>query len=231
MRIGIISAMPSEVRDLRNALGNCKNIKSDKFDFAVYTTQKLEIISCCSGIGKVNAAAYTQKLISEFKVDFIINPGIGGGMGSEVKICDIIIADKVIHHDLEKRFLDNYPPYVSEFRANPELVEQLKKSCVVSCYPWHIGTIVSGEQFVTSTELKNQINEAYHPMSVDMESSAVGHVCFMNSVPFAIIRCISDCADDNGAMDFDKFEKIAAEREADIILDIISKIREVDGLR
>lgn len=57
-------------------------------------------------------------------------------------------------------------------------------------------------------------------MAVDMESAAVGHCCYLNEMPFVSIRCISDNADDEGAMSFDQFEKIAAKRVADLVLEI-----------
>ena len=51
-----------------------------------------------------------------------------------------------------------------------------------------------------------------------MESSVVGHCCYLNELPFVSVRCISDNADDEGAMSFDEFEKIAAKRVAEIVL-------------
>jgi len=47
---------------------------------------------------------------------------------------------------------------------------------------------------------------------------------YRNQVPFVSVRCISDNADDEGAMSFDQFEKIAAKRVADIVLRMIETI-------
>ena len=58
------------------------------------------------------------------------------------------------------------------------------------------------------------------PYAVDMASAAVGHCCFLNKMPFVSVRCISDNADDEGAMSFDEFEKIAAKRVAEVVLDM-----------
>ena len=57
-----------------------------------------------------------------------------------------------------------------------------------------------------------------------MESSAIGHCCFLNEVPFVSVRCISDNADDDGAMSFDEFEKTAAKRVAEIVIEMIKKL-------
>jgi len=57
-----------------------------------------------------------------------------------------------------------------------------------------------------------------------MESASIGHCCFRNKIPFATIRCISDNADDEGEMSFDEFEKIAAKRNADVVLSMLEII-------
>ena len=66
--------------------------------------------------------------------------------------------------------------------------------------------------------VKAEIQQRLTPDAVDMESAAVGQCAYRNQVPFVSIRCISDNADDEGAMSFDQFEKIAAKRVADIVL-------------
>jgi adenosylhomocysteine nucleosidase len=87
-----------------------------------------------------------------------------------------------------------------------------------------VGRIVSGEAFISSNEVKNDILAKFSPYAVDMESSAIGHCAFLNKTPFVSVRCISDNADDDGAMSFDEFEKIAAKRVADIVMKMIESI-------
>ena len=80
------------------------------------------------------------------------------------------------------------------------------------------------QTFISSSEVKNAICEKFSPLAVDMETSAIGHCAFMNKMPFVSIRCISDNADDEGVMSFDEFEKIAAKRVAEVVLEMIEKI-------
>ena len=87
-----------------------------------------------------------------------------------------------------------------------------------------MGRIVSGEAFISDNNVKSEICSKFSPLAVDMESSAVGHCAFLNAVPFVSIRCISDNADDEGEMSFDEFEKIAAKRVADIVLEMTGRI-------
>ena len=45
-----------------------------------------------------------------------------------------------------------------------------------------------------------------------MEGAAVGHVCYMNKVPFAILRSISDDFKFNTSENYEEFKHLAADR-------------------
>lgn len=222
--IGIIGAMPSELADIRNVLSDSAVVRHAGFDFYINTFDGKLVVNACCGIAKVNAALCAQAMIDKFGVEAIINTGVAGGMNTAVKVCDIVVSNEVMPHDLELRFLDNYPPYNSVFKADKKLIDLACETCDEKGYARHIGRIVSGEAFISSSEVKNAICERLSPLAVDMETAAIGHCAFMNEVPFVSIRCISDNADDEGEMSFDEFEKIAAKRVAEIVLEMIKKV-------
>ena len=130
----------------------------------------------------------------------------------------------MLPHDLELRLLNDYPPYNGIFKADEKLISIACEVCKEKNIDSHIGRVVSGEAFISSSEVKNAICEKFSPLAVDMETSAIGHCAFMNKMPFVSIRCISDNADDEGVMSFDEFEKIAAKRVAEVVLEMIEKI-------
>jgi adenosylhomocysteine nucleosidase len=220
--VGIIGAMPSELVDIRKKLADPKIEKYSGFEFYINQIEGKKVINVCSGITKVNAAICTQVLIDRFSPDSIINAGIAGGMNSEVKVCDIVVSQEVIAHDVDLHFLVDYPPYCGIYKANEELINIAVKTCGSFGIKSHVGRIVSGEAFISSNEVKSEIVSRLSPYAVDMESSAIGHCAFLNDIPFVSVRCISDNADDEGAMSFDEFEKIAAKKVADIVLKMIT---------
>ena len=220
--IGIIGAMPSELHDIRETLGNSIVTTIGKFDFYKNTLNDKTIINVCCGVGKVNSAICTQMLIDHFNVDCIINTGVAGGMNDNVKVCDIVISNEVLAHDVNLTFLEKYPPYCSAFKSDTTLIDSAIKSCKKFDYNYFIGRVVSGEQFISDKTIKEDIQNRLNPYAVDMESASIGHCAYINNIPSISIRCISDNADDDGAMSFDEFEKIAAKRVADIVLDIIN---------
>ncbi len=219
--IGIIGAMPSELADIRNTLKDAEIKRISGFDFYINEVSGKKVINACCGIAKVNAALCAQVLIDNFKPDAVINAGIAGGMDSSIKVCDIVVSNEVLPHDLDLHFLKDYPPYCGIFKADEKLIQTAVNTCTKQDVKSFVGRIVSGEAFITDTAVKNGIKEKFDPFAVDMESAAVGHCAYLNEVPFVSVRCISDNADDEGAMSFDEFEKIAARRVADVVLEMV----------
>ena len=217
-KIAVIGAMPSELADIRLMLGEAEIKRISGFDFYINEYKGNKIINACCGIAKVNAALCTQVMIDNFSPDYVINAGVAGGMNTAVKVCDIVISTEVLPHDLDPHFLADYPPYCAVFKADDKIMDTAEKVCGEFSVNSFRGRIVSGEQFISDSAVKAAIQEKFAPYAVDMESAAVGHCCFLNEMPFASIRCISDNADDEGAMSFDEFEKIAAKRVAEIVL-------------
>ncbi len=216
--ISIIGAMPSELADIRKIIGGAEIKSISGFDFHSSTYKGNYIINACCGIAKVNAALCTQVMIDNFHPDCIINTGVAGGMNSNVKVCDIVISTEVLPHDLDLHFLNDYPPYCGIFKADEKLIETAEKVCTEFGINSFRGRIVSGEAFISDNEIKSAIQTNFTPYAVDMESAAVGHACYLNKIPYVSVRCISDNADDDGAISFDEFEKIAAKRVAEIVL-------------
>lgn len=216
--ISVIGAMPSELADIRRMLGDAEIKRISGFDFYINEYKGNKIVNACCGIAKVNAALCTQVMIDNFSPDYIINAGVAGGMNSAVKVCDIVISTEVLPHDLDAHFLADYPPYCAIFKANEALMNTAEKVCGEFSVNSFRGRIVSGEQFISDSAVKAAIQEKFNPYAVDMESAAVGHACYLNDMPFVSVRCISDNADNEGAMSFDEFEKIAAKRVAEIVL-------------
>lgn len=218
--IAIIGAMPSELADIRRILGETEIKRISGFEFYINEYKGKKIINACSGIAKVNAALCTQVMIDNFAPEAVINAGIAGGMNAAVKVCDIVVSSEVLPHDLDLHFLKDYPPYCGIFKADERIIAKTKELCAAGGINCFTGRIVSGEAFISSSDVKAEILARLNPYAVDMESAAVGHCCYLNETPFASVRCISDNADDEGAMSFDEFEKIAAKRVAELVLEM-----------
>ena len=147
-----------------------------------------EVIIARSGVGKVNAAACAQTLIHKFNVDSIINTGVAGGLHPDVKVGDVVISTNVTHHDVSKNQMKKLFPFQEEFIASKELIELARKACNSnsSNIQAHEGRIVSGECFVEDSKLKAKLIDEYAPHCTEMEGAAIGHVAYINDIPFLL---------------------------------------------
>ena len=216
--IGIIGAMPSELKDIQSTQQSPAGYDIAGYTFMESTHGANKIVTACCGIGKVNAAVCTQIMIDRFNVDCIINTGIAGGMKRGIKVLEIVVSTTVLPHDLDRHFLADYPPYHAEYEADADLQRLAAEVCDEMGIVHHAGKIVSGDAFVTDSAVKAKITEAHDPDAIDMETAAIGQCAWRNKVPFVSVRCISDLADDDGAMSFDEFEVRAAKRVAEIVM-------------
>lgn len=226
-RIGIIGALQVEIDLLLNAMEVKQEINYAGFPFFTGKMNGEDIMVTRCGVGKVNAAACTQLLINQFKVDYIINTGIAGSLREDVQLLDMVISSDVVHHDVRKAQMKNLFPFQEAFLANEQLVNLAKEACMGLGACYHIGRIVSGESFVDSTEVKENICKNLSAHCVEMEGSSVGHVAFINNIPFIVIRCISDFANEEAVMDYKDFEQKAGHQSAAIVLSMIRNFRNV----
>ena len=216
--IGIIGAMPSELAGIQSAQTDPVREEAAGYTFVSSNHGGKRIVTACCGIGKVNAAVCAQIMIDRFGAEVIINTGIAGGMKAGIKVLEIVISTSVLPHDLDAHFLKDYPPYHGEFEADEKLQALAAAVCKEKGIVCHAGRIVSGDAFITDSAVKGALTEAYDPYAVDMETAAIGQCAWRNGVPFVSVRCISDLADDEGAMSFDEFEHLAADRVGEIVM-------------
>lgn len=180
MKVGIIVAMDKELRQLKQL-----------FDGIDVMVQKC-------GIGKVNAALGTQRMINEFHPDVIISSGCAGGNGEEINVQDVVVSSELAYHDVYcGSAIDNSTKYgqvqgmPASFEPEPWLLQKaLNLNCGVKV---HAGLIVTGDWFVDSREKMREIVGHFpNAKAVDMESCAIAQTCYINKVPFISFRVISD---------------------------------------
>ncbi len=194
MKIAIIGAMEKEVIEYRN-IYDMKLINQEK---KLYIGKKNdnEIYLIESGIGKVNAARTTQYMIDKYDIDIVISSGCAGSLTSKVKIFDTIISSYVTYHDFyPKRIMEISTPNNGIIQADKELIEKARNVLENRNRSFHIGSIASGDSFVTNDSERDSIYNETEALAVDMESASIGHVCTENKIPFLSLRVISDFAD------------------------------------
>ena len=220
--VGILSALEVESDIILRSMTGKEAFEFSGMTFTKGLLNGKETVLATCGVSKVNAALFTQIMIDRFSPDCILFTGVAGSMDRSVKQMDLIVADKLTFHDVSPHQLEFCFPNQVWFRTDEELRDILSKNAEGS----RIGPIITGDQFITSRSTKIQLKKRFpDALAVEMEGCAVAHACFVNRVPFAIIRCISDLADNGAEESYDVFEQKAAERSAEIIIKTIKDLK------
>ena len=220
--IGIIGAMDVEVEKLKTLLIDVRQEKISGVDFCFGKIGKNDIVVAKCGVGKVFAAICAQTMIMRYKPEIIINIGVAGGLSDSLKIGDIVIADSVVQHDMDVTALGYEAGFLTDIGlvkipADKNVVDTLKAACEKLSLGYEVGTIASGDQFISDKAVKERITKLFAAKACEMEGASIGQVCYVNNVPFGTLRAISDGANEDSKIDFPSFTALAAENSAKVI--------------
>ena len=227
-KIGIIAAMQEEMNEIKNIMSNIKENKIYELIFLEGTINNIECVLVKSGVGKVNAARTTQILINKYEIEYVINVGSAASAKEELKIGDIVIGEKIIQHDFDitafghnKGYISNVGEYIL---ADNNLLERIM-NCQLNDDSINIkqGIIASGDIFCTQGEMKDKIRSKFNADAIEMEGAAIAQVCYLDKVPFIVIRSISDSPNGNNNITFEEFLVTASKRCATLLNTFIGK--------
>ena len=228
-RVAIVAAMPEELSALLQAMPPGEQVLRAGRTFWLSSWCGHEVVAVLSRIGKVAAATTTTLLLTEFGVDRVLFTGVAGGLGEGVRVGDVVVADALLQHDMDASPL--FPRFelpglgVDRLRADADLgglvvqaatdvlAEAHVHGLVPSAPRVHQGLVISGDLFVDTTSESEALRLALpDALAVEMEGAALAQVCHDFGVPFAVIRTISDRADDAAHVDFQRFVLEVASR-------------------
>ena len=229
--IGIIGAMEEEVAALKSEMADAKVTEFASMTFYKGTLCGKDTVVVRSGIGKVNAAICAQILVDKFGVDTLINTGIAGSLDARIDIGDMVISTDAVHHDMDATIFGDAIGQVPRmdtrtFPADPHLIELAVKANEKANPQIHTftGRVASGDQFISSGEVKARIVENFQALCTEMEGAGIAHAAYLNKVSYVIIRAISDKADNSATMDYPTFEKKAIAHSVRLMKELLPMI-------
>ena len=224
--IGIIGAMDVEVNEL---VARLEDKSSENISGITFYTGKLfgkSVVIAKCGIGKVFAATCAEAMIIKYSPRLIINSGVGGALAKDLSTGDIVIADKLCQHDMDTSPIGDPVGLVSGinkiwFETDERAVSILKIAAESFAFNVKIGSIATGDRFVATKELKDEIVKNFGASACEMEGCAIAQVAFINNIPFVVVRAISDSADGEASMDYPTFLAIAAKNSTQLTLALV----------
>ena len=231
MIIGIIGAMEEEVAILKQSMEIEETVDYASMVFCKGKLCGKDVVIVRSGIGKVNAGICAQILVDKFGVDVLLNTGIAGSLDAQIDIGDMVVSTDCVEHDVDASIFGDPVGQVPRmdtfsFPADPVLVEKAvaaNKEANPDIATFS-GRIVSGDQFVSSSEVKDKLVNLFGAKCTEMEGAAIAHAAYLNKVSCVIIRAISDKADNSATMDYPTFEKKAIEHSVRLVQTLLPRI-------
>jgi adenosylhomocysteine nucleosidase len=226
--IGIIGAMDDEVREIISQLENesVENVSGIEFHTGSLFGKNVVIARC--GVGKVFAAICAEAMIIKYSPDLIINSGVGGAISKELRPLDIVFADKLVQHDMDTSAIGDPVGLISGinrvyFETDARAREILIDAAETLSVKYHVGTVATGDKFISDGIDKYRISSTFGAIACEMEGGAIAHTAFVNGTSFIVVRAISDSADGDASMDYPTFLPIAANISTDLTLALIER--------
>ena len=233
-----MGAMSEEINSIINLLTDKEEFQLGMRTYTVGKLNDIQTVVVFSRWGKVAAATTASTLILKFNVSEIIFTGVAGAINHELNVGDIVIAKRLIQHDLDARplmeqfeipllgiqYIDIQPEQLEiAQKAIHNLINSEKLYAVITEAELQqfgiakpkliIGDIASGDKFFAGTKEKHDLlNKLPATLCVEMEGAAVAQVCYEYGIPFTIIRTISDVADEKSHIDFPAFAKTVSNK-------------------
>ena len=229
MTLGIIAAMKIEAEMIIREMEGASTETVGGVTFTKGKLGKIDAVLSVCGIGKVFAAMCAQTMIVKYSPDAIINTGVGGTLTKSLSVGDIAISKAVVQHDMDTSPLGDPVGLISginviEIAADAALVSAITSAADELGLHSVCGTIASGDRFIADVASKKYITDNFGAVACEMEGAAVGQVCYVNNVPFAVIRAISDDADNGACEDYPAFAANAAKNTASIVVSIANSL-------
>lgn len=219
--------------DLEIISGNWKN-NENKID-------QILISIAWSGWGKVSASRAATRLIAftnkDLPVSLLLFTGVAGAACSELKQWDIVIPTKLVQHDMDARPIyekfvipalntkDLYPDRDLSKWTFETLSRFIERDSSENFGKIYKGVIATGDQFISDQDKSYNLKKEISGLTaLEMEGAAVAQVALQESVPFQIIRVISDSANDSSPQEFGEFIKIYNKCAHKLVAELIDNL-------
>jgi len=247
--IGIMGAMHEEINSVLELMTGVEEFSFGKRTYYTGTINGIKTVLVFSRWGKVAAATTVTSLITRFNITDLIFIGVAGAIDPKLKIGDVVIADRLIQHDMDARplmprfeipllglsYFETEPRHLTRAQQavegmfnrgiqkfiNQEEIERF----ALNAPRLYTGDIASGDKFFASQEDKEALHAVLpETLCVEMEGAAVAQVCYEYEVPFVVIRIISDECNENSSIDFPDFIQNVSSRYAHRIIENIFEL-------
>lgn len=226
--IGIIGAMQIETQEICAQMQDTRTEIISGTTFVVGKLWNNDAVVATCGPGKVFAAVAAQTMILRYHPSYIVNVGVAGTLSPSLHVGNVAIATQTVQHDMDVTAFGSPLGMVSKidvvyFDCDKRLVEACRQAADELGICHQEGVITTGDQFISAQAKKSQLVEEFDGIACEMEGAAIGHVCYINDVPYLVIRAISDEADGSAPDNFADFAEDSAQKGVQLLAAMVPK--------
>ena len=227
---GIIGALDEEVEILQAALTEKTERTVGPYRYVQGRLDGRDAVICRCGIGKVAAGSCASVMLALYPVTALINTGAAGGIADGMQVGDLALSLRALQHDVDASMfgyaVGQVPGHEPCFTADSKLLEAARQAALQAGFkPPFEGLILTGDQFISSDTKVAELKARYpDSVAVEMEGAAIAQQASDFKVPFLVVRAISDCADNHGAVSYDKFSAEVSAKSANFVRYLTAKL-------
>ena len=202
--IGIIGALDIELERLIGAMREPAHREISGVPFTCGKLLGTDVVIARAGVGKVNAAVCAQTMALIYEPELIINSGVSGALVPELRVGDVVIGTDVVQHDVDTTALGDEPGFVSTVDRLSFPLDNFASTAIAAAAEDHT---------------------FFSAVTCEMEAGAIAHVCFLNRIPCAVIRSISDGGNEEAPMSYEEFLPLAAKNSSELTLAYLKSLQ------
>jgi adenosylhomocysteine nucleosidase len=206
--IGMIAAMPEEIKPLLRRVGTHTREKLGKFNIYRFTFGTHDACLIESGMGTDKAAAATRALITAAEPALVINFGFAGAVTAGPVVGDIVVAERILR-SRERLFSEQAG--LATGKAD-ELSGLLERELQGKGFHIRQGTFVTAARITNKREMAALLPAGVNTPVLEMETAAVALVTARGKTPLMALRAISDGGEEELGFAIEEF----ADREMNI---------------
>lgn len=181
-------------------------------------------IIAITGYGKINIGSSLRYICEKYPVKGMLSIGTAGSINNSNEIFSAVIPKSSLQFDVDftpNGFKPSFIPKIDNgiYITNEDLVAGLQRTCNVCGVNYSNNLIATSDMFVNNYALASNIRKRFEAGAVDCESGSIGQFSYINKIPYACVKIISNYANNNGIKQYNLYDD-----EASIILQkIINK--------
>ena len=160
-------------------------------------------------------------LIDNFDIELVINVGTAGSVDNSLEIGDVVVGTELVQYDFDVTPFGRKLGEIENIGESIKVDESLLK--LFDSINVKKGIIASGDKFIVNKEEKDNVRNIFNALCIEMEGASIAQVCFLDKIPFLVIRSITDKLDGSSKVDFEKFLESSSKVAANILKEVLKK--------